>query len=146
MSDGVAGNWVNGTDIQDYHFEAAHDTYPLLQDALNYDPYLVENVRRELGGAAGRLLARRQVADTTSVVEAGQVYSPELVAPDMFTGRNFDWDIWHEIVKPYIDRLNPPRSALGRRAICQSLIELPIAWNFERARSRDDATVVMVEL
>lgn len=144
MSDGALGNRELSTDVQDYHLDAAHHSYQLLRDAIAFDPEFTAHIRHTLTDPSAEQLTTRQMDETATIDHPGDVMSQELLHPETFHQQQFDWDIWEDIVKPYIDRLDPPRSAIGRRAICEALIKRPIAWPFERPH-RDDATVVMVE-
>lgn len=145
MSDGVLGNWEYGDDLQDFHFSAAHSEYQLLRDARNTQPNFAEDIQQELTSQKAKDLAARQIQDNTSLTKAGEVSSLELLDPTKFNPEQFDWDIWCEIVLPYIESQAVPRSSIGRLAICESLIKRPIAWPFERT-ANDDATVVMIDL
>lgn len=138
LSDGALGNWQLNTSLEEYHFQAAHNDYQLLQDARAYDKDFEQNVRVLLGGIAGARLINKQI------IETGSVYSPELYNPLLFSANSFDWDVWEAIVKPYIETLGVPRTVVGAREIGESLLDRPVSWGFEKSPV-DDASMIIVE-
>lgn len=139
LSDGAFGNWQQNNALESHHFQAAHNEYQLLYEARYYDKDFERNIRALLVSTAAAELRDKQIE------EMGYVHSPELNDPLCFWGNSFDWSLWEEIVLPYIQTLQLPRSRkLGSRAICESLLARPISWLFERS-PYDDASIVMIE-
>lgn len=48
MSDGALGSWFDGTVLEDYHFQAAHNEYLLLQTAIETRPNLEKELQAVL--------------------------------------------------------------------------------------------------
>ncbi|HET8884523.1 MAG TPA: hypothetical protein VFM68_03565 [Candidatus Saccharimonadales bacterium] len=142
MSDGMLGNWQQGTDLQEYHFQAAHDDYLVLQSALAKYPGLEEEIRSHLNGTRAKALREQQLADSTNSYGEGGWCSPELVDPSLFSIQKFDWAIWDEVVKPVISRLNI-RPQMSAKAICSALMNRQISWEIERPH-KDDASMILI--
>lgn len=136
MSDGVLGNWKASTDLNDWHFQAAHGDYLLLKTA--------EERIEDLEGKIRRLLVTKEaVALKAQQMRDHRRCSPELENPELFSIKQFDWDIWYEIVKPYIVARLETTLIAGERAVSSALATRQIAWEGERPR-RDDASIVRV--
>lgn len=136
LSDGVLGNWRLGTELQEYHFQAAHADYLRLATAERHIPHLEEKLREQLSTEAARVLKERQLREN-------DVCSPELDNPAMFSIKQFDWALWEEIVKPYIDRHLTAPVIVGAHAVNAALATRQIAWQFERLRE-DDASIIRI--
>ena len=139
-TDGVLGNWVhtNGL-LYAGQLQAAHDDNLLLDSLREHDGSFVKNIQELLAGQPGIELREKQLADHNEVI------SPELDEPDRFTGEHLDWEIWSNIVQPYVLALDVPiRRKLSRRAILTALINPSIRWPFEDWKDGDDATVAMI--
>lgn len=143
MTDGAFGSAPHGTDLQDSHFQAAHDDYLILQSAIDDYPEVEAMVRHELRGNRAKQLKDFQLLHkSVNDFGEGAWHSPELDNPASFSLRRFDWDIWEEIVEPIVSRLGI-QPKLGAKALTAALLDRRISWESERPPG-DDATLVVV--
>ncbi len=144
MSDGVSGHLDQGKEMQGYHFKAAHYDYQLIQAAREQYPELEDRIQSELDKVEARQLREGQFYENTNEFDELSYDSPELEDATKFTLDRVDWGVWFEIVEPMIKRLKV-EPKLGRRALLKSLVDKPIACEYERPRP-DDATIVYAKL